>query len=76
MKIFLSIFSELNYVVEINDGQTKDSPTSNETLTCNCIIDQYSDMVNSSICDDEVKKAFLNRIKVERHVGKIRSSME
>ena len=27
-------FSELNSVEEINEGQTKDSPTLNETLTC------------------------------------------
>ena len=32
---FFDHFSELNSVVEINEGQTEDSPTSNENLTCN-----------------------------------------
>ena len=55
---FFEHFSELNSVEEINEGETNDSPTSNETLICNCIIDQYSDMLNSPISEDEVKKAF------------------
>ena len=50
-------FSELNSVEEIIEGQTKDSPTSNETLTYNCITDKDSDMLNSPISEDEVKKA-------------------
>ena len=46
---FFDRFSELNSVVEINEGQTEDSPTSNETLTCNCITDKYSDMLLLSL---------------------------
>ena len=49
-------FSELNAVVDINEGQTENSPTSNETLTCNRITDKYCGMLNSPISEDEVKK--------------------
>ena len=61
-------FSELNSVVEINEGQTEDSPTSNETLTCNCITDKYSDMLNYPISEDEVKKA-VERLKNGKACG-------
>ena len=65
---FFDHFSELNFVVEINEGQTEDSPTSNETLTCNCITDKYSDMLNSPISEDEVKKA-VKRLKNGKACG-------
>ncbi len=65
---FFDHFSELNSVVEINEGQTEDSPTSNETLTCNCITDKYSDMLNSPISEDEVKKA-VKRLKNGKACG-------
>ena len=68
MKIFFENVSELNSGVEINEGQTKNSPTSNETLTCNCITDQYSDMLNSPISEDEVKKA-VKRLKNGKACG-------
>ena len=44
-------------VEEINEGQSKQSPTSHETLTCNCVTDKYSDMINYPISVDEVEKA-------------------
>ena len=44
------------------------SPTSNETLTCNCITDQNSDMLNSPISEDEVKKA-VKRLKNGKACG-------
>ena len=54
--------------VEINKGQSKVSPTSNETFTCNCITDQCSDMLNSPISEDEVKKA-VKRLKNGKACG-------
>ena len=65
---FFDHFSELNSVVEINESQTEDSPTSSETLTCNCITDKYSDMLNSPISEDEVKKA-VKRLKNGKACG-------
>ena len=65
---FLDHFSELNSVVEIDEGQTEDSPTSNETLTCNCITDKYSDMLNYPFSEDEVKKA-VKRLKNGKACG-------
>ena len=72
---FFDHFSELISVVEINEGQTEDSPTSNENLTCNCITGKYLDMLNSPISEDEVKN-LLKDWKMEKHVGKIRYSMK
>ena len=65
---FFEHFSELNSVEEIIESQTKDSPTSNETLTYNCITDKDSDMLNSPISEDEVKKA-VKRLKNGKACG-------
>ena len=72
---FFEHFSELNSVEKIIESQTKDSPTSNETLTYNCNTDKDYDMLNSPISEDEVKKA-VKRLKMGRHVGKIKFSMK
>ena len=61
-------FPELNSVEEIIESQTKDSPTSNETLTYNCITDKDSDMLNSPISEGEVKKA-VKRLKNGKACG-------
>ena len=65
---FFEHFSELNSVEEIIESQTKDSPTSNETLKYNCITDKDSDMLNSPISEDEVKKA-VKRLKNGKACG-------
>ena len=65
---FVEHFSELNSVEEIIEGQTKDSPTSNETLSYNCITDKYSEMLNSPISEDEVKQA-VKRLKNGKACG-------